>query len=221
METATIFIVGFVNHIPKGALLLVSDSPMTPEGVKTSRSDKAVTEKFVRQHLEIGIDSLIELRDSGRVGHASAVRVRRVIHGALPRPRHVGLKVIGVLKLFSGATALAVGIGVFRFLGHDPGPHAERIVTHLGLDPHNHIIHEVICRITGIDRTHLRAIEFGTFFYAALHTVEGIGLILGYHWAEYLVIVATGSLIPFEIYEIARKLSPRPGRTLRRERRAS
>ena len=44
------------------------------------------------------------------------------------RPRHVGLKVIGVLKLLSGATALAVGIGVFRFLGHDPGPHAERII---------------------------------------------------------------------------------------------
>ncbi len=65
METATIFIVGFVNHIPKGALLLVSDNPMTPEGVKTSRSDRAVTEKFVREHLEIGIESLIELRDSG------------------------------------------------------------------------------------------------------------------------------------------------------------
>jgi AMP nucleosidase len=65
METATIFIVGFVNHIPKGALLLVSDNPMTPEGVKTSRSDKAVTERYVREHLEIGIDSLIELRDSG------------------------------------------------------------------------------------------------------------------------------------------------------------
>src|SRR5579871_6919085 len=65
METATIFIVGFVNHIPKGALLLVSDSPMTPEGVKTSRSDRTVTERHVRKHLEIGIDSLIELRDSG------------------------------------------------------------------------------------------------------------------------------------------------------------
>ena len=65
METATIFIVGFVNHIPKGALLLVSDSPMTPEGVKTSRSDRSVTDRFVRKHLEIGIDSLIELRDSG------------------------------------------------------------------------------------------------------------------------------------------------------------
>jgi len=65
METATIFVVGFVNHIPKGALLLVSDSPMTPQGVKTSRSDVSVTEKCVRPHLEIGIDSLIELRDSG------------------------------------------------------------------------------------------------------------------------------------------------------------
>jgi len=65
METATIFVVGFVNQIPKGALLLVSDNPMTPEGVKTSKSDKTVTEKFVKTHLEIGINSLIELRDSG------------------------------------------------------------------------------------------------------------------------------------------------------------
>ncbi len=65
METATIFIVGFVNSIPKGALLLVSDNPMVPEGVKTSKSDKKVTEKFVRKQLEIGIDSLKELRDSG------------------------------------------------------------------------------------------------------------------------------------------------------------
>jgi AMP nucleosidase len=65
METATIFTVGFVNHIPKGALLLVSDSPMTPEGVKTSTSDVAVNERYVRAHLAIGIDSLIELRDSG------------------------------------------------------------------------------------------------------------------------------------------------------------
>ena len=65
METATIFIVGFSNHIPKGALLLVSDNPMSPEGVKTARSDQAVNETFVRSHLEVGIDALVELRDSG------------------------------------------------------------------------------------------------------------------------------------------------------------
>lgn len=65
METATIFLVGFVNSIPKGALLLVSDNPMTPEGVKTGESDVGVTARFVERHLEIGIDALVELRDSG------------------------------------------------------------------------------------------------------------------------------------------------------------
>ena len=65
METATIFTVGFVNQIPRGALLLVSDNPMTPDGVKTSESDKQVTVDFVIRHLQIGIESLLELRDSG------------------------------------------------------------------------------------------------------------------------------------------------------------
>jgi AMP nucleosidase len=65
METATIFTVGFVNKIPHGALLLVSDNPMTPEGVKTAESDKNVTSHFVENHLQIGIDSLIELANSG------------------------------------------------------------------------------------------------------------------------------------------------------------
>lgn len=65
METATIFLVGFANGIPHGALLLVSDNPMNPEGVKTENSDKHVTDTFVHNHLKIGIDSLIELRDSG------------------------------------------------------------------------------------------------------------------------------------------------------------
>lgn len=65
METATIFTVGFNNKIPHGALLLVSDNPMTPDGVKTEESDKKVTANFVEQHLQIGIDSLVELANSG------------------------------------------------------------------------------------------------------------------------------------------------------------
>jgi AMP nucleosidase len=65
METATIFSVGFVNSIPHGALLLVSDNPMIPEGIKTEESDKKVSSNFVNKHLQIGIDSLIELKESG------------------------------------------------------------------------------------------------------------------------------------------------------------
>jgi AMP nucleosidase len=65
METATIFTVGFFNKIPTGALLLVSDQPMVPEGVKTEESDKMITEEFVGRHLKIGIDSLKQLINDG------------------------------------------------------------------------------------------------------------------------------------------------------------
>lgn len=66
METATIFIVGFANSIPSGALLLVSDQPMISTGVKTEESDKEVTEKFVEDHIKIGISSLQEIINEGR-----------------------------------------------------------------------------------------------------------------------------------------------------------
>ncbi len=61
METATIFVAAFKNQIPAGALLLVSDMPMVPDGVKTDQSDRKVTEDFVTLHLKIGIDSLKQL----------------------------------------------------------------------------------------------------------------------------------------------------------------
>jgi len=61
METATIFTAAFANKIPAGALLLVSDQPMVPEGVKTAESDKIVTTDFVKSHLDFGIESLKQL----------------------------------------------------------------------------------------------------------------------------------------------------------------
>lgn len=65
METATIFSVGFKDKIPTGALLLVSDMPMTPDGVKTIESDKKVTKHFAQDHLRIGISSLEQLINNG------------------------------------------------------------------------------------------------------------------------------------------------------------
>jgi AMP nucleosidase len=65
METATVFTVGFYNKIPTGALLLVSDQPMIPDGVKTEESDKIVTAQYVETHLKIGVDSLKQLMNDG------------------------------------------------------------------------------------------------------------------------------------------------------------
>ena len=65
METATLFVVGHVNHIARGALLLVTDTPMVPEGVKTDASDRMVTQKYVEMHLEIGIEAMTEIGVKG------------------------------------------------------------------------------------------------------------------------------------------------------------
>ena len=70
METATLFTCGFANRISTGALLLVSDNPMTPEGVKTSESDKQVTESFVENHVNVGIQALEMIKqDKNTVRH--------------------------------------------------------------------------------------------------------------------------------------------------------
>lgn len=65
METATMFIVGYANQIARGALLLVSDLPMIPEGVKTEESDQKVTQNFVDLHLEIGIEAMTDIDSKG------------------------------------------------------------------------------------------------------------------------------------------------------------
>lgn len=66
METATIFVAGFANSIPTGALLLVSDQPMISTGVKTDESDRVVTANFVDDHLAIGVEAMRIIRDKGR-----------------------------------------------------------------------------------------------------------------------------------------------------------
>jgi AMP nucleosidase len=66
METATLFSVGFANQIPVGALLLVTDQPMIPQGVKTAESDKKVTQNFVEDHIKIGIAALMEIKEDGK-----------------------------------------------------------------------------------------------------------------------------------------------------------
>ena len=65
METATLFSVGFRNKIPAGALLLISDQPMVPDGVKTAQSDKKVTANYTDLHIDIGVKALHEIKNNG------------------------------------------------------------------------------------------------------------------------------------------------------------
>jgi uncharacterized membrane protein (DUF2068 family) len=121
------------------------------------------------------------------------------------RESGLGFRVIGALKLGTALLLGAAGFGIFRLLNKDLGEALEHFASRLHLDPENRLVHEVVYQVAGIDRAHLKVIGAGTFFYAVLEGLEGVGLLLRRRWAEYLTVVATGLLLPLEIYEIIRK----------------
>lgn len=100
-----------------------------------------------------------------------------------------------------------VGVGAIKLLHKDIGQTVEHWVNVLRVDPDNRYIHRLITRIFNVTPAQLKAVSAGTFFYAALLAIEGIGLLLRRHWAEYFTVITTAALIPLEIYEIAKHLT--------------
>jgi uncharacterized membrane protein (DUF2068 family) len=116
-----------------------------------------------------------------------------------------GLMTIAVYHLTKGVLLVALGIGVLHYLHHDLAQAVAHWVDLLRVDPHNHYITWLMERLANVDAHRLKEISAGTFFYAALALCEGTGLALRMRWAEYLVVVTTGSLLPIEVYELFRK----------------
>jgi uncharacterized membrane protein (DUF2068 family) len=117
----------------------------------------------------------------------------------------LGLRLIGAFKFICGLLLIALGVGLFRHAKDDPAAEAAHIVSALKLDPDNYYIHTAIEKLSGIKPNQLKAIGAGTFLYALMYLVEGGGLLLRKHWAEYLTVVATGLFIPLEVYEAIKR----------------
>ena len=119
----------------------------------------------------------------------------------------LGFKVVAAYKLLGAVLLFAAGVGVFKLQKRDVGEGLEHWIARLGLDPHGHYLQVAVSRLSGVPRSRLKAIGFGTFFYAALSTVEGVGLLLRKRWAGFLTVFATASLLPVEVWELTRKFS--------------
>ncbi len=126
---------------------------------------------------------------------------------SLPGRIPTGFKLIGVYKLVTAVLSLALGFGLFRLFRADVRTGLEPIVRGFRLDPENLFVHSLISRLVGLDRTRRLWIETGTFAYAILHGIEGIGILRGKRWGGVLIILATSSLIPVECFEILRRRS--------------
>ena len=119
----------------------------------------------------------------------------------------LGLRLIGGFKFASGLLLVGLGVGLFRGAGGDPGDEAEYLIAALKLDPDSRYIHALIARVADVTPGQLRAIGVGTFLYALLYLVEGTGLWLRKHWAEYLTVVATTGFLPLEIHELIQRIT--------------
>ena len=118
-----------------------------------------------------------------------------------------GLLLVAAYKLVKGLALLALGIGALSLLHRDVAAEAARWIDLLRIDPQNHYIQSLLARIAKVDTRKLKELSIGTFLYSGVFLTEGVGLALRKRWAEYLTILTTASLLPLEVYEIAKRFS--------------
>ena len=116
------------------------------------------------------------------------------------------IRLIGAFKLIKGLLLTSLAAGGFRFLNSDLEHALTLLSRHLRVDPGNKYFHWLMTHVVGLS-PRLPLILIGSLFYGALFCTEGVGLLMQKRWAEYLAVIATGSFLPMEIYEIVKHAS--------------
>lgn len=127
--------------------------------------------------------------------------------GDPPRSRLI-LRLIATERALRGALLIGAGIYLLSHLGSDYGRIAERVMRAVELDPRRHFLHPVVRYLHHLHAHELKIAAAFAIGYGAVELVEGVGLWLDQLWAEYLVVIATSLLVPFELYELVRHPSP-------------
>lgn len=122
--------------------------------------------------------------------------------------RDRGIALIAGFKLAKAVLLVAIGLGAIRLLHPGVASHAQQWLATFTSGADRRLTLRMFARLSGVSRARLETLGVGAFLYAALYTAEGIGLWRGARWAEYLTVIATGSFIPFEGYELMREFTP-------------
>jgi len=122
--------------------------------------------------------------------------------------RDRGIALIAGFKLVKAVLLVAIGLGAIKMLHPGVASHAERWLATFTSGADRRLTLRMFAKLSGVSHSRLQALGVGAFLYAALYTAEGIGLWRGARWAEYLTVIATGSFIPFEGYELFRQFTP-------------
>jgi uncharacterized membrane protein (DUF2068 family) len=123
-----------------------------------------------------------------------------------PRSRRV-LRLIALERIARGVLLLAAGVYLLFHLNSDFGRLGERVMRAIELDPRRPFLHRIVAYLHHLHASELRVAAIVAVGYGALELAEGTGLWLDQLWAEYLTVIATSLLIPFEVYELVHRPS--------------
>lgn len=118
------------------------------------------------------------------------------------------MQAIAIFKFFKAILFIFAALGAFGLMQQGVAEHARDWGSALAFSSGQHLVRQAITFVTGLSRSKIGALGLVALFYAALFATEGIGLWRERRWAEYLTVIATGSLIPFEIWETVHKPTP-------------
>jgi uncharacterized membrane protein (DUF2068 family) len=117
------------------------------------------------------------------------------------------LRVIAVFKFLKAALLIAAGIGALHLVNKDVAQYADNVVSRFHLDPGNRYVGRALARVSDVTPRRLHEVGAVAFVYAALFLIEGVGLWSMKRWGEWVTVIITGSLLPFEVYELYRRAS--------------
>jgi uncharacterized membrane protein (DUF2068 family) len=118
------------------------------------------------------------------------------------------IRLIAAFKLLEAILLIAVGVGALKLLHRDAASALDRWAAMLGFDPGNQYVDRALQKLANLPPNKIKGLGVGSFVYAGLFLIEGIGLWMVRRWAEWFTVIVTSSLVPVEIYEIHRHPSP-------------
>jgi len=124
-----------------------------------------------------------------------------------PRRRNRWLILIAAFKLSQALLFIAIGVGALRLVHKDVGDMLIRLAEHLRFNTEPRFVIFLLEKSTLVTDRMLKRIGEVVFIYAALDLIEGVGLYLEKAWAEYLTLAITASFLPWEIFEVLRKVT--------------
>ncbi len=123
------------------------------------------------------------------------------------RPRDRALALIALFKFAKAGLLVALGLGAVELLRPSVSERAQEWLGVMALSSDRAVVQQVLAWLTGLTHRRLQVLGLAAFLYASLFIIEGIGLWQGRRWAEYLTVIATGSFIPVEVYELVRRVT--------------